>query len=193
MDDQRNIGRHSSLLSQFKQGDLKAFKELYDLYGKRVEIFAMTYLKSKEDAEEIVQDVFLKLWQTRDRLNLELAIDGYIFRIVKNLSLNKLRKRVGEPNIYTSIYEDIIQVNQTENDLDLLETKKILNIAIQALPPRRQLIFRMSRLEGLNNKEIAKKLHLSVNTVEGQIRKASKFLRTYIGLIKVIIATITLV
>ena len=141
------------------------------------------YLNSREEAEEVVQDVFCKIWQNRHKLDEKYSLNGYIFRITKNLVLNKLRKRVNEPASYVSISKCNIYQNKTENDILLHEMERLLEEAIEALPPKRQLIFKLSRQKGLSNQEIADHLDISINTVEGQMRKAIKYLRSYIEII----------
>ncbi len=141
------------------------------------------YLNSREEAEEVVQDVFCKIWQNRHKLDERYSLNGYIFRITKNQVLNKLRKRVHEPSSFVSINKCNIHQNKTENDILLHEMEQLLEEAIEALPPKRQLIFKLSRQKGLSNQEIADHLDISVNTVEGQMRKAIKYLRSYIEII----------
>ena len=179
------------LLRNIKNGDVGAFNELYDLYSVKLLNFSLLYLNSKEEAEEVVQDVFCKIWQNRHKLDEKYSLNGYIFRVTKNLVLNKLRRRIDEPSSYVSIGNCSIYQNNTENDVLLHEMEQLLEEAIEALPPRRQLIFKLSRQKGLSNQEIADRLDISINTVEGQIRKAIKYLRSYVEIIN-LIAILTL-
>lgn len=181
-----------NLLRNIKKGDTGSFNKLYDLYSVRLLNFSLLYLDSKEEAEEVVQDVFCKIWENRHKLDEKYSLNGYIFRITKNLVLNKLRKRINEPSGYVSIGSCGIHHNKTENDILFNEMEQLLEDAIEALPPRRQLIFKLSRQKGLSNQEIADYLNISVNTVEGQIRKAIKYLRTYIKIVSLVILFIFL-
>lgn len=169
------------------------FDQIYNLYAIKVFNFAKRYLHSDQDAQEIVQDVFLKLWETRTKLDLNQSFNGYLFRITKNAALNKIRKRVGEPDTYLSVRDDISSLNLTEQDVLLDEMKDLLETAIDGLPPKRQEIFRLSRHECLSNKEIAERLDISINTVEGQMRKAIKYLRSYVEWVSMFITWISIV
>ncbi|MDN5200673.1 RNA polymerase sigma-70 factor [Fulvivirgaceae bacterium BMA10] len=180
------------VLRGLRRGSLNAFNEIYEQYAVKLFNFSMLYLKSREEAEEIVQDVFVKIWQNREKINEELSFNGYIFRIAKNCVLNKLRKKINEPDSFVSVNQCLVGQNQTENEVLFRDMEGLLEEAIEGLPVQRQLIFRMSRQNGLSNKEIAEQLDISVNTVEGQIRKAINYLRNYIDILPIIIATLTL-
>ena len=181
-----------NLIKNIKNGDIESFNELYNLYSTRLLNFSLMYLNSKEEAEEVVQDAFFKIWQNRHKLDEKYSLNGYVFRITKNLVLNKLRKRIHEPSGYVSIGNCSIHHNKTENDIFFHEMEQLLEEAIEALPPRRQLIFKLSRQKGLSNQEIANHLDISVNTVEGQIRKAIKYLRSYIKFVSLTVVLIFL-
>ncbi len=170
----------SELVPEIRKGNINAFRVLYDAYYARILHFSQTYTRSLEDAEEVIQDTFLNVWKHRESLDESMSLNGYIFRTAKNLTLNKLRKKVLEPDFFVDIEDHSATTNQTEESLMLGEMQQLLSKAIEALPARRQQIFRLSRMEGLTNKEIASKLNLSENTVEGQMRKSIKYLRSYI-------------
>lgn len=134
----------------------------------------------------MVQDVFMKVWEARNHIDPIQSFNGYIFRITKNAALNKLRKRVGEPDSFASVKDDSSALNITEQDVLFGEMKDLVDAAIEGLPPKRQEVFRLSRYEGLSNKEIAERLGISVNTIEGQMRKAIKYLRSYIDWVSIV-------
>ncbi len=167
------------LLPRIQQGDIKAFEQLYDLYKVQVFNFCYTILKSKADAQEVVQDTFLKVWHSRDQFQQIISFNGFLYRIAKNNTLNKIRLKVGQPQKYDELREDFSTLNQTENEVLFHEMKEILDTAIEALPPKRQEIFRLSREEGLSHEEISQRLNISVNTVKGQMRKALAFIKSY--------------
>lgn len=170
-------GQYSELLEKVSANDLKAFGELYDLYYARVMGFALKFLKSKELAEEVVHDAFLKVWEHRKSINPELSFNGFIFKITKNLMLNALRTRVEQPKYFQVIQESDVVANKTENDVFAHEMEEKLTYAIDALPIKRKKIFVLSKMEGYSNKEIADELNISTNTVAGQLRKATKTLK----------------
>ena len=167
-------------IGKIKQDDLKAFGELYDGFYSRVIGFAFKFLKSKELAEEVVHDAFMKVWEHRKTLDPELSINGFLFKITHNLMLNALRVKVEQPKYFQTIQECDVVSNKTEIDVQSNEIEMHLNGAIEALPVKRRQIFRLSKLEGYSNKEIADELNISTNTVAGQLRKATKTLKATI-------------
>ena len=168
------------LVIRLKKGDLHSFKILYDAFHIKIFNFCSLYLKSREDAEEIVQDTFVKIWQHKHELDPELSLNGYIFRIAKNLSLNKLRKRVNKVENTLPLYDKARWWNQTEEEILFREMEGLLAEAMEGLPPKRQEIFKLSRINGLSHEQIATQLKISEQTVKGQIHKAIKYLRRYI-------------
>lgn len=174
------ISMDNQLFQRIKEGSLEAFGEFYDQYSLKLLNFSMMYLNSRVEAEETVQDVFVKIWENRTKLNLELSVEGYIFRITKNQLLNKIKKKVLETETITHSTESLFFNNSTEDEVFLNEMKGVLSEAMAGLPEKRQEIFRLSREKGYSNKEIAEELNISVHTVESQIKKSIKYLRSYI-------------
>lgn len=172
------------LLEKLKSGDEKALEKFLDANLSKVFNFCYALLKSKEEAEEVSQDVFVKFWNNRDKLDLDLSVDGLLFRIAKNLTLNKIRDTQKHKNS-VEVSDSLIIGNQTMEDVLFKEMEATLRKAIEGLPPKRKHIFELSRFEGLSNKEISEKLGISVNTVEGQIRKAIKSIHAYTDSISV--------
>ena len=172
------------LVYLMKAGNSFAFEKLYFNYSKKLYNFAFNILKSKEDAEGIVQNVFTKIWEIRSEINTELSFGGYIFRIAKNMMLNQLRKKIIEKeylNYLLTMPEDTsLPVEQEINFLELnLEIERIIN----ELPEKRREILRLSRHEGLTYREIAEKMNISVNTVNTQISKSLEHIRDHLAII----------
>lgn len=166
------------LIDKVKEGDSKAFEELYYIYSERLYYFALRYLKTKEDAEGLVQDIFIKVWENRNGLKQGLSFNAYLFTIAKNTIFNQHRKKVNE-NTYKEYLRNYIDQyhNKTENDVVLADMKKRIDKSIESLPPQRKLIFQLSRNEGLSYKEIASRLNISEKTVEAHMRLTLKTLR----------------
>ncbi len=172
-------GEESKLLSELRDGDLFAFKLLYSRYNIRLINYCYWFLRSKEDAEEAVQDVFVKLWKYKERTKSNESFSYYLFKIAKNTCLNKIRERHGD--LY-SLELDASFSDQAslEDDIVFRELTLISNKAVEQLPKKRRIIYRLSREKGLTHSEIAKRLRISVSTVENQMGKALKHLRRYL-------------
>lgn len=162
------------------------FDEMYTIYFPKLVRFSQTYLFLQEDAENVVQDIFLKLWENRELLSFEGNFNAYLFTIVKNRCIDILRKecREGSERYFFSPVErqelefKLYSLQKfDENSFSFFEMERILQQAIESLPERCREIFRLSRMEGLQNKEIAARLGISVNTVEGQMSIALRKLR----------------
>jgi RNA polymerase sigma-70 factor (ECF subfamily) len=163
------------------------FEEIYLSWFSRMKHFAREYVISEEDAENIVQDVFMELWEKRPVLVDRTRLTAYLFTAVKNRSLNCLRHRLTEQEIAGRIqkeYQAVLRMN-----LDSLkffdhtlfgeeDSGQILSQALLSLPEQCRRVFVMSKIEGKKQKEIATELHISINTVETQIGIAYKKLRT---------------
>jgi RNA polymerase sigma-70 factor (ECF subfamily) len=138
-------------------------------------------LRSREDSEGIVQDVFLRIWDKRASLNEELSFNAYIFKIAKNLIYTRTSRKVTEHAYldYAHYFSSEMR-HLTEEAVFFSDLNSINERFIQQLPAKRKQIFLLSRSEGLNNKEIARRLNISVSTVENQINKTLKSLRDYL-------------
>ncbi len=170
--------KDQTLVIQLKDGSQLAFKQLFDRYTPRIYRFAISYLKSDADAEELVQDVFLKLWEKRETLDEYQNIRSYIFKIAIN-SIYNLSKRKN----YKQVYNEFVKNNFTQgneftwNEVVYNELVDSLNLHIDKMPAQRRDIFLMSRKDGLSNQEIAKNLNISLRTVENQIYRSVSYLR----------------
>ena len=159
-------------ITALKEGDIQAFNEMFDRYGKRLYNFSIKYLKSAENAEEIVQEVFMKIWDHRKELAAQKSLESYLFTIAKNGILNTVRKSKSE-----QAYQNYAKINTGKNvlldeELDFNEIEKAYHEAIGQLSPRRKEIFLLSRKQLLSNLEIAEKMDISVKTVENQMTSA---------------------
>jgi RNA polymerase sigma-70 factor (ECF subfamily) len=156
--------------------DAAAYKELFLLYHKRLLNFSITITHSKESSEEVVSDVFMKIWMNRKVLPGIENFHLYIYIAAKNLSINKaLKDRRQE---YFSLDEAVVDTKNIYADPEQLmitsEMQKSIQSAIQALPPKCQLIFKLVREDGLKHREVAELLNLSLKTIENQIGIAIK-------------------
>jgi len=164
-----------NLVELFKRGNRDAFEEVYQQHYKKVYLFALKHVSNTTQAEDILHDAFLRLWEKRSLINPDIPIESQLFVITRNLIINQYRRDIRSRQINDQL-SDIEAEGNDEDDLpdDMIQE---LNVAIEALPPKRREIFKMSKLEGLTYAEIAEVLQISKNTVESQMVKALKFLR----------------
>lgn len=169
------------LVKALRKGDIDAFNQLYKKYNLKIFYFIRGYLGSKEDAEELIQEIFMTIWETRNRLKEQLSFNAYLFTITHNAILKFYRNKGSRQkllNHYLSGQAD--HSNKTLHDVEYESLVVTIQQYIEKLPPKRKNIFRLSRDEGLGNKEIAEQLGLSVRTVEAHIYQAIKYLRRHL-------------
>jgi len=176
-----------TLVEALKKGDRAAFEEIFHLYYKQIYSFCYSFLHQKEDAENITQDVFVKLWIKRASLELwikrasldcEKSFSGFLLTMTRHLSLNHIRAAINRQILMQeSLHDKPAVYNQVEEKVSYNEIKQALEQLTNQLPPRRKEIFLLSREEGLSHLEISKRLNISVHTVESQMTKALKFIR----------------
>lgn len=158
-----------------RQGDISAFDELYNKYAPRLFNFSFKYLKSEEEAEEVVQEVFLYIWEKRQGLKPESSFNSYVFTIAYNI-IKKYFLKKAKDNAFKN--DLIFEFLKEENNLDRIIDYKFLldrvELIIESLPPRRKEIFIQRKYQGLSIKQIAENLVLSPNTVENQLASAQK-------------------
>lgn len=154
------------------------FENLFRLYYQDLCSYAHHFLKDSAAAEEIVQDIFFKLWEKREQLKVTTSIKAYLFQSTRNRCLNVI-KHIDIRENYKQQNEQVRKSSELEgfDEMEVSELQDKIQVAISKLPPERQKIFMLSRYEGLRYKEIAKKLGLSPKTVENQMGRALKFLR----------------
>ena len=173
---------NSELLNLLKEGDMLAFDAIYERYCKRIFAFVVRYVKSETDAEEIVQEVFLKIWENKNKIDVYSSFESYIFTISYNSTISLLRKRVTEKKYidYLKNLQVAENVFELTDEVYYTELNGQIQSLLSELTPRQKEIFLLSREEGLTHDEIAKKLGISSNTVKNHIVTTLNFLRTKI-------------
>lgn len=172
----------TDLVVRLKQGDLEAFDMIYNMYAGKLYAFGMKYLRSPADAEELVQSVFMKVWENHKKIDRDLSFRSYLFTIAYNdicklfRQKSYLRKYVNE-----TLYENPESSATAEEGIDyqsvIAEVQKIMN----TLPEKQKEVFIKSRLEGKSAKEISEELGLSPGTIDNYISGAMKFIRSRIS------------
>ena len=167
------------LIGAIQQDDRDAFRLLFNRYYKALLATSINLLKDEDSAKDITQEVFVQLWKKRSTLEIKSSVGGYLKRAVINRSLNLIKSR---KSIVSE--EQMPQMHSTEpvatDQLEAQDLEVALQKALATLPERCRIIFVMRRLEGISLKEIAEKLEISPKTVENQITKALKILKTAI-------------
>ena len=176
-----NFSEERSLILRLIGGDEDAFCELYATYKNRLIYFAMRFLKSREYAEDVFQDAFTVVWQSRRFINPDASFSSYLYTIMRNRILNQLRNAANEEKLKESILSQALDYTEdTKREGMLNDLKSLISHALQQLTPRQREIFEMSREAQLSHKEIADKLGISVNTVQEHISISLKLIRTYL-------------
>jgi len=162
-------------------GDESAFAAVYEWYGEKVYRLAFRFLKDQAYSEEIVQETFIKLWLTKDKLDPQRDLWLYLFVIAKRLSINTLRQHYQSANAFEQLAIKMAEIhNVTEEEIIAHDLEQFTQKILQKLPKQQQQIFKMSRLEGLTHKEIAERLRISPNTVKNHMVEALKTLKSYL-------------
>ena len=163
------------------------FEDVYLSYFSNMKYFAKEYVISEEDAENIVQDVFVELWENKEMLNMHMNLIAYLFTTIKNKCLNHLRHKLVVQETANKLQEEYtISLRMNLDSLEVFDNnlfsdhdiEKIISRALDALPEKCRAIFIMSKIEGKKHNEIAQELNISINTVGSQIGIAYKKLRT---------------
>ena len=169
------------LASRIRNDSFDAFELLYHRYKKKLYFFSLRYLEDKSDAEEIVQLVFISVWEHRKTLDYTKSVKNYIFKSAVNLIYNFLKKKaIRRRHLEQELQKPEGSANQTYDQIFYKDLEKRIDAIISSLPPQQQRIFNFSRFEGLSHEEIAKKLELSVRTVENQIYRVKKVIKEHL-------------
>lgn len=170
------------LVEQLRDGSKYAYHTLYSEYGPRIHAFALSYLKNNADAEELLQEVFLKIWEIRSSLDAEKNFRSFLFRIGINLIYDFIRRKNIERAYLDHFDSDLWpQSDNTWEEVIYNDMLDNLRQLVDSMPKQRRRIFRMSKEEGLSNEEIARKLGLSQRTVESHLYFAIAFLKGKLG------------
>ena len=177
-----NLGKGnitSELLIRLREGDVLAFDKIYELYSHKLFSFVFGILKNDAEAEDIVQEVFIKIWESRNKLGDYKLLNAYIFTIAYNNSIDLIRKRINNSKYLDHLKNSsIVQENSLEiSEIDFDELSHLAKKLIMKLPERQKQVFQLHREKGLSYSEIAEQLGISKNTVENHMTKALKYLR----------------
>jgi RNA polymerase sigma-70 factor (family 1) len=166
------------LVILLKKGDQAAFTEIYKRYAESLSGFAASKLFSLDDARDLLHDMFVKLWEDRDKLNITSNLQSYLFAVIRHRIIDKIRKNITREE-YAAITQSLTNDHQSSIEQQIAEKELKLQIqkALNELPPRVKEIYQLSREQNLSNREIAEKLNLSEQTIKNQLSSALKHLR----------------
>ncbi|MFD2553064.1 RNA polymerase sigma factor [Sphingobacterium tabacisoli] len=164
-------------IRKLQEGSLRAFEQVYDTLSHGVYSVSFNLTQDRFLAEEVVQEVFVKLWGSRDKLNIEGNLWVFLYVVSKRLSLNKIRSLQRQRMAYDGIDEKTMITPSVEQDIFHKELELLLERSIADLPKQQQIIIELSRNEQLTHREIAERLGLSTHTVRNHMAQALKNLR----------------
>ena len=174
------------LYNRLKSGEESAFRQLFDMYYRRLVAFANNMLADVDLSRGVVQDVFVMLYEKRNELNIHTSLKSHLFQSVRNRCLNIIKHDKIKRIHHQKIYESGSEVEQPFESLEYNELEELVTRIIEELPAECKKIFKMSRYEGVSNQQIAEELNLSKRTVETQISKALKRMREELSKSKLI-------
>lgn len=166
----------------FGRDDTLAFNRLYQRYHKSVHANILKLVKCPEASVELLQDVFVSLWQNRDRIHQDRSVSSWLFVVSYNMSLNFIRKKVKESLVFVDEYPlDLRNAETSAAEDEPIEMQlQLLDEAVSGLPRRKQQVFHMCRYEGKSKKDVAELLGLSVRTVENYLKDANRMVKDYL-------------
>lgn len=174
------------IVKDLRNGDKQALDEIYKFFYPKLYVFAKSFLKVEDDINDILQDVFVKLWLNREKISKVETFNSYLFTIAKNAIVSYFREKSKDQKFEARVKEILVSTENEYNDeLEYKDLKQNLESIIDQLPDKRKQIFKLSREEGLSNKEIAEKLDISVKTVEDHMRHALQVIRKHLKTIEI--------
>jgi RNA polymerase sigma-70 factor (ECF subfamily) len=170
------------LMREIKADNMFAFDLIYKKYSKKIYKFGYSLLKSHEETENLVQDVFLNLWENRHKVEKDSSIKSYIFAITYNSAISILRKKAMESKFVEYLKSlQIIYEKPVNMELEYTELTNKINEIVYALPQRQKEVYLLHKVEALKYSEIAVLLDISVNTIENHMSRALKTIRKKLG------------
>lgn len=163
---------------QLRKGDPNAFRQLFHYYGEKLYAFAFSYLKDENEAEEVVQEVFYKLWKNHEKLQTDKSIQSYLFTIAFNAVKKSFLRKSKEEAYKHGLVDELDSMNDSSEFEQRYQTVlQKLDLFVEEMPERRRQIFIARKKEGKSQKQIAEEMGISVKTIENQITEAMKYLK----------------
>ena len=167
------------LIKNLATGDIQAFQELFCRYEKQLKHYAFRLTKSHFIVDEIIQEVFIKVWEDRKKINPDLGPRPYLYRMVRNRAFNYLRDSMQHEDLAQGLWDDVLEARtQADHNIIAAEYENLIDRIIRDLPPQKRSIYKMSRYEGKSNAEIAQLLGVTTKTVENHLWKTLQIIKT---------------
>lgn len=165
------------LVEKLNLGDIAAFDQIFEIYSKKLYLFIFKYLKHKEETEELIQDIFLKIWENRKGIKKDESLKSYLFTITYHNICHVFRKRQICLKIIEGIEKNNVHISNIEERLDYKIALSKVESFIEELPEKQKVIFVKSKQEGKSTREIAEEMKLTTGTVDNIIYISSKYIR----------------
>jgi RNA polymerase sigma-70 factor (ECF subfamily) len=170
-------------VKRFVYGDMNAFDAIYSFFSPKLQKFVFSLIKTEDDTEDVVHEVFVKIWENKEKLKNHASFDSYLFSTAYNTTISFLRSKAKDAKYIE--YVNLVQVEIEEPDsndwLNSHEFYDRLNSLIEEMPLRQREVFKMRHFQKNSYKEIAEALNISVNTVENHIVKANRYIKGNFG------------
>jgi RNA polymerase sigma-70 factor (ECF subfamily) len=175
------INQEQILFAHLKEGDQRAFEQIYQLYSERIYGRLIRLLKDEDIASSILQDVFLRIWERRAQIDPDQSFKAYLYKIAENFVYDYFRKVARDKKLQVKLRAAAAEYyDELEENIFRKEYEALVSEAILKLPPQRQKVFLLCRIEGKSYEEAAGLLGVSVSTVSNQLVKATKSVKEYV-------------
>ena len=172
------VETNKKIIKRLIKGDQCAFEEIYYCYSNKLYYFGLGLLKDPDEATEMVQEVFVTLWEKRERIDAELNFENYLLTMAYNSIRKFFRKRSIRQKALNNLITEGLEIADSTEDLVIYnDFSSLAEHSIEKMPPKRKLVYKLSRQEGMSAKEISAKLGISKRTVEGHVAQALHFRR----------------
>jgi len=179
------------ILAELRNGSHKAYESVFIAYYRKIKFFINGFIKSEETAEELTQEIFLKLWEKRESIDLNKSFGFFLYTMARNSTFNFLKHKLVHESYIAKSGLDRLLALSPEEQIYAKEINLLIAMSVKKMPDQRRKIYELSRQEGLSNDEIALKLKISKKTVENQLSLALKELRKVISLFMLTICQFT--
>lgn len=170
------------IIRNLKKGDVQSFDNIFNKYNKKVYYFALSYLKNREEAQDVVQEVFMNLWKHRDQINEYYVFSKYLFKITYNATCKTFRKQASDKKqLEVVVRNSIVEDNSTNLDIEYNSLYETANAFIEKMPARQKEIYLLSMNEQLTTEQIAQRLNISKKTVENYLSQVKTSIKKSIS------------